>query len=229
MNRLAWRLAGAVSRLLAPDERDAVLGDLAEAGANGAQALASVLGLAARRQAAVWTHWRPWLALVTLAIPAGILLCLAARRVADGSAVDLWLYVSNWDWPALRNSGARSEMVHQFAAVALQYLTLACWSWMGGLALGWASRDSLPATALVFGALAFCGSLAGPPPRHLGMALFHTARVFRGNAAVFAGLFFRDIFPHLVQAVLVVAPAIWGIRQAHRWGTWRRGRREGNA
>src|ERR1700721_2634919 len=50
MNRPAWWLVEIVSRLLAPDEREAVNGDFAESGESGAQALLGALGLVARRQ-----------------------------------------------------------------------------------------------------------------------------------------------------------------------------------
>lgn len=69
-----WPLMNVVSRLLEPEEREAVLGDLAEAGKNTRQALPSVLGLVVRRQAALWKNWRPWLAAFGLALPGSILL-----------------------------------------------------------------------------------------------------------------------------------------------------------
>ena len=53
MTRICWWLADRVSRLLEPDEREAVRGDLEETGAAGGKALRDVLGLAARRQAAL--------------------------------------------------------------------------------------------------------------------------------------------------------------------------------
>jgi len=57
----AWWVVDIVSRLLEPDEREAVRGDLTESGARGGQALRDVLGLVVRRQAALWSDWRPWL------------------------------------------------------------------------------------------------------------------------------------------------------------------------
>jgi hypothetical protein len=66
MTRVWWWLADMVSRLLEPDECDAVRGDLAESGATGGEALRDLLGLVVRRQAALWMDWRPWLALVGL-------------------------------------------------------------------------------------------------------------------------------------------------------------------
>ena len=206
------RLVNAASLLLEPGERDAVLGDLEEAGEGGARALAGVFGLAARRQAAEWKNWRPWLALAGLAMPLGLLLCLVARRVADGSAIHLWLYANNWDWDQLRVAGARRELGLQAVALGLSYLTLACWSWSGGLALRWVSRRAIAVNGVVFAVLLFAGAMVGPPPKHFGMALFFTARDFRANGAVFQGLFYRSVLTPLVQTSLVMAPAICGMR-----------------
>jgi hypothetical protein len=47
---------------LAPKDRDAVLGDLAETGASGWIALGSVLGLVVRQQMELWRAWQPWVA-----------------------------------------------------------------------------------------------------------------------------------------------------------------------
>ena len=48
---MLWRLVNIVARILHPDERDAVCGDLVESGATGGQALRDVFGLVIRRQA----------------------------------------------------------------------------------------------------------------------------------------------------------------------------------
>ena len=86
MNRPCWDLVDFLSRALAPEERDAVLGDLAESGDRGVPALSAVLGLVARRQATLWQDWRPWLGLLGSAVPLGLLLSLNAfvlDRAAD--------------------------------------------------------------------------------------------------------------------------------------------------
>jgi len=72
-------LADLASTLLEPHERDVVRGDLAECGVNGWRACLEVLGLVARRQAALWADWRPWLALVGVVLPIGVLLSHASR------------------------------------------------------------------------------------------------------------------------------------------------------
>src|ERR1700677_5325752 len=68
------RVFDLVSHLLERDERDAVQGDLLESGENPWQSLLSVLGLVIRREAALWTNWRPWLAAFGIALPSSFLL-----------------------------------------------------------------------------------------------------------------------------------------------------------
>ena len=55
-------LAEMATIFLAPKDRDAVLGDLAEAGASGWSSLRSVLGLVLRQQMELWRAWQPWVA-----------------------------------------------------------------------------------------------------------------------------------------------------------------------
>jgi hypothetical protein len=55
-------LAEMATIFLAPNDRDAVLGDLTETGASGWSALGSVLGLVVRQQMELWRAWQPWVA-----------------------------------------------------------------------------------------------------------------------------------------------------------------------
>ena len=55
-------LAEMATIFLAPKDRDAVLGDLAETGASGWSALGSVLGLVVRQQMELWRAWQTWVA-----------------------------------------------------------------------------------------------------------------------------------------------------------------------
>ncbi|MFZ0273242.1 MAG: hypothetical protein WAL34_15470 [Acidobacteriaceae bacterium] len=61
---------------LAPKDRDAVLGDLAEACASGWSAPGPVLGLVVRQQMELWRAWQPWVA--SGVASAGSLLLLSA-------------------------------------------------------------------------------------------------------------------------------------------------------
>jgi hypothetical protein len=67
MTGIGWLLVDFVAQVLEPEEREAVQGDLMEAGEGDWQALRDVLGLVVRRQAGLWKNWRPWLAAFGLA------------------------------------------------------------------------------------------------------------------------------------------------------------------
>jgi hypothetical protein len=84
------------AQLLEPSEREAVLGDLTEAGERGWHALIEVLGLLIRQETILWKSWRPWLAAFGLALPASFLLMgfsvsvsWYARMLVEGDA-SLW-------------------------------------------------------------------------------------------------------------------------------------------
>jgi peroxiredoxin len=213
MTKIGWRAADALSRALSADERDAVCGDLAEQGASGTQALGEVLGLVARRQAAMWRNWRPWLALIAVAIPLSLILTVHARLSADNNSIYLWMYTNNWDWPLLRMAGFRRQLAIYMGNVLLSWLTLACWSWTSGVALGRVSRRAIPCIGSIF-----CLMLVA----ELGvLRQFARGRTFHANAAVFAGAFYRLAFPAMVQVCLVILPAIAGMRRGVRWKTLR--------
>src|SRR5882757_11527622 len=74
MTSVAWSLVEVAAQLLERREREAVLGDLAETGESVWQGLFGILGLAVRRQLALWKNWRPWLASFGLALPGSLLL-----------------------------------------------------------------------------------------------------------------------------------------------------------
>jgi hypothetical protein len=59
---MTWYLVETICRVLEPEERQAVLGDLTENGETGVRALGAVAGLVARRQLGLWKSWRPWAA-----------------------------------------------------------------------------------------------------------------------------------------------------------------------
>jgi hypothetical protein len=136
-------LVDRVSRLLDPDERDAVRGDFAELGITRAQAVVEVLGLVVRRQAALWTEWGPWLALVGVVIPFGVVLGQLSWSWADGSAIYGFLYINNWTWAYLESPGARRDLLDISTRVCLNDLALIGWSWTGGFALSSLSRRTL--------------------------------------------------------------------------------------
>ena len=93
-------------------------------GITSAQAVVEVLGLVVRRQAALWTEWGPWLALVGVVIPLGVLLGQRSWSWADDSAIYTFLYVNNWTWAYLESPGARRDLLDISTRVCLNDLAL---------------------------------------------------------------------------------------------------------
>ena len=204
MRRISWWSVDLVSRLLEADERDAVRGDLTESGASGGRALCDVLGLVVRRQAALWMDWRAWLALAGVVAPLGGLLSHVSRWWADGSAIYAWLYVNNWTWAYLDSPGARGELVNISTSSFLQCVTLIAWSWTSGFVLGSLSRPTLWVTGTLFCLVVVGGTLGTTT----------TGRANPFNAAVFSLTFYSVLFPWILRTVLVLLPALWGMRSS---------------
>jgi hypothetical protein len=218
MTRVCWQLVEILSLMLHSDERQAVRGDLAESGETGSQALSDVLGLVVRRQAVLWTHWRPWLTLVGLVVPLGMLLSIVSRRTAGESAVYVWMYANNWKWGDVANAGFWHVFTESVALVLMRYLTLVCWSWTSGYVLGSLSRGIIRVNGVLLCLMLCFGALLGAP---LYLAYFsqYLHRAFGlpsipyPNDPVSALTFYRVMFPLIVQAALVVGPSLWGMRQ----------------
>jgi len=200
-------LVDQVSRLLDPDERDVIRGDFAELGITPAQALVEVLGLVARRQAALWTEWRPWVALVGVVIPLGILLGQLSCWWADGSAVYAFLYVNHWTSAYVESPGARRDLLDICTRVCLNDLALIGWSWTSGVVLGSLSRRTLKVTATLFCLVVFVGFASSSGA---------TARANPFNAVVFSLPFYGVLYPWLVLTTLVLLPAACGMRRSRR-------------
>jgi hypothetical protein len=195
-------LVGKCSLALEPDERETVLGDFAESETSPSRALGELSGLVVRRQALTWQRWQPWLALTALAVPLGFMLSLVSRFWADRSAIYLWLYFDNWTWGYLDSPGARRDLLAFGADICLSYLTLAAWSWTAGFVLGSLSRSAAWLNATLFIVILFAGTA--------GTATMATTN--SNNAAIFSEVFYRVAYPILVRVVLVVWPALRGIR-----------------
>lgn len=145
MNRAPSLFLHLASLSLEAAERSVVLGDLAESNAGLLESLLSILGLAARRQLALWRDWQPWLALLGIAgLTAGVL----SARVFDldmGISMQLRTYLKY---------GVRYEMGvsadQDIASIACQFLAIVFWCWAGGFTLGALSRRAAWLTGTVF-------------------------------------------------------------------------------
>src|SRR3954471_8799477 len=131
---MGWRCIEIAAGLLAPAEREVVLGDLAESGRGVIRGLGDVLGLAAHRQIALWKKWSPWAASLGLALPAS-------------------LFLMSW---SVATSDAIANLVGEPTKGRLLWLCLSklflllCWSWMTGLAVSVVSRRTSWASLLGF-------------------------------------------------------------------------------
>jgi hypothetical protein len=129
---IRWRSVEAAATLLAPLDREVVLGDLAETELSVWRGLRDVLSLAARRQLALWKGWRPWAASIGLALPAS-------------------LFLMGWSVAA---SGAVASLLGEPAQLTLLGLSVSelflvtCWAWMAGFVVGSVSRGTIWASSL---------------------------------------------------------------------------------
>jgi hypothetical protein len=209
MTAICWWLVDALAHLLEPAERDAVRGDVAEDGETAPQALREIGGLVIRRQAALWMDWRPWLGLGGLVVPLGLLFSLVSRSLAEGSAIYWWFYVNNWTWGYLESPGARHDLVQLGTGVLRNYLTLACWSWTTGFVLGSLSRRTIAVNGALLCLVLFVGTFGTTT----------TGRANPSNAVVFSLTFYAVFFPLMLRTVLVVIPALSGMRRGARVGS----------
>lgn len=218
MRRLGWRTVELMARALDPDERQAVLGDVAETGEPFDRALWDICGLVIRREAALWATPHPWLILIGVVVPLGLLISVLSTLISGETRVYVWMYANNWEWALVRNVGFWRIFSEASTFACLQYLMLACYAWTIGLVVGAVSgkvfRSSAVAMLLVLLAglsfapryLAFCWQLRN--------ALFHLPVLPASNDPVSANFFYRLVFPLIVQTLLVAAPALCGVAAA---------------
>ena len=131
---IGWSLTTLASKLLERDEREAVLGDLAECNESGWHGLLDVLGLVIRRQTLLWRNWRPWLAAFGLALPSSFLLMGFSVSVSRA-------YQQFIDTTILKTTGLTAGP--GFSLLLCNSALLLGWSWTGGFVVGSLSRRTL--------------------------------------------------------------------------------------
>ncbi len=130
-------LAEMATIFLAPKDRDAVLGDLAETGASGCSALGSVLGLVVRQQMEPWRAWQPWVAssvafavsLLLLGVSFG--LSVDSRHLLHGergygSVLCEALLMLSWAWTSGFVAGALSGKTRWVSGILCAIPCLSC-------------------------------------------------------------------------------------------------------
>jgi hypothetical protein len=204
------RLTACFARTLEPEEREAVLGDLAESQEAGLRAVWEVLNLAARRQAGIWRRWRPWPVAIVLVIPTALILSAVAGYMSHLAGIYGWMYLANWESSYLTNPGARADLLH-YLTVALTYSgAVAAWSWAAGFAAGSLARRAVPGIGL----LAALTLFAVQPNAH-GIS-------FGVNDAAFHSLVTAWLLPVLTRALLILLPAFGGLALGSRWTVFQR-------
>jgi hypothetical protein len=144
-----------VARLLPPQDREAVLGDLAESNSTPSQSLREVLGLYLRQQLLLWKTWRPWLAAFGLAIPGSFLLmCLS---------ISVGLAWQSLFAPVVCKTTGHSIGVG-FVLFLCNLLLLVTWAWTGGFVMVSLSRLTIRVSA----ALSFIPCFYGLEHYHIG-------------------------------------------------------------
>src|SRR5882724_7152802 len=136
MNQFCWCCVDICSLMLDPDERDAVRGDLSESGETGVRALGNVLGLVARRQAALWKDWQPWLALIGIVGLAGVLLVQFSGFVSSTYDLNFWIIRNYRDMDPVLLEQTGLTLRHGILALVCCSFLLISWSWTSGFALG---------------------------------------------------------------------------------------------
>jgi hypothetical protein len=138
MNARAWPLVELGTRLLDPEEREVVLGDLAETHETTWRGLLDVLGLVLRRQAGLWRDYRPWVAGFAVALPTSYLLMIASFSVTCTfqRLVNHRVFVG--------------PTGHEgFPLLLCHMLLLVGWSWTTGYLVGSVSRRTLWASVVL--------------------------------------------------------------------------------
>jgi hypothetical protein len=192
--RAAWILPEGAARLLAPAEREAVLGDLVEAGDGPWTALAEIGGLVLRRQAGLWRNWRPWVAAFGVSVPTSFMLM--------GNSVVVSLGVMK-----LAGTGSAGQpLAAEVERVAAQALLLAGWSWTCGYLVGSLSRRTVWFSVISYGApCLFCLSrFRIESLSRLSLLLF----VLPAAAGLWRGLRGRKAGPRLAVAAAAVITAL---------------------
>ena len=198
MTRICWWLVDILSGALALDERDAVRGDFTESGETGGQALRDLLGLVVRRQAALWSDWRPWLALIGLVIPVGVLLSISSSWLDRSYDLYLWIIRNYRDIDPAILSDIGLTVRHGIVLLVSRSLLLVSWSWASGFVLGSLSRRAVFANGAMFCLVVFSGELLSTP----------MSRVFSLTLSAW--------LPLVLMAVLVLLPSLWGMYQGFR-------------
>ena len=134
MTDVARSLMEWAARRLECSEREAVLGDLSEAGGSSWRGLVEILGLVMRRHAALWRDWRPWLAALGVALPSAFLLM--------GVSFSISCTYQRLAGPQACAACAPTAQEDSLLLLC-QVVLLIIWSWAVGFVVGSVSRRTV--------------------------------------------------------------------------------------
>jgi hypothetical protein len=140
MTGVGWSVVEVTAQLLERHEREAVLGDLVEAGESASQGLLDVLGLVIRRQAILWKSWRPWLASFGLALPGSFLLL--------GFSLSVSQTYQRLVGPTVFKATGLTVGPGSVLLLCNVFLLIG-WSWAGGFVMGSVSRRTVRVSAVL--------------------------------------------------------------------------------
>jgi hypothetical protein len=197
----SWIVRNA-ARFLSLRERDAVLGDLAEAHTSTARSLGELAGLLLARQKQAWSRGSTWFALAAVTLPVAALLGVIFGRVATLTAIYGWLYAGNWTSLYLA-PGFRGDLAHHALVCGWACVSVASVAWTVGVLISSISRSALAANAAmallvtaIVGALVFNECAGSSTP----------------NASVLHEATYRVWLPSLLLLAVVIAPGWLGRR-----------------
>jgi hypothetical protein len=202
MSSASWSLVEFASQLLEHDEREAVLGDLSEAGESAWRGLLGVLGLAMRRQTFLWKSWKPWLAGFVVALPSSYLLVAVSASVTATFQRVILHRMPAWHSPT-GNEG--------FLLLACHVFLLIAWSWTAGFVVGSMSRGSVwISIALCTGLVFLCapGFMAGYLCK-ISLTLFFVPAIWGAAQGIRIGKIKLWVALTLAMTITVLMIAAW--------------------
>ena len=210
MTRICWWLVDIASRMLHPDERDAVSGDFAESGESGGRALRGVLDLIVRRQVALWKDWRPWSVLIGLVWPAGILLTQCSFRVEGSWDLYFWIFRNRSDFDPAILLYISLTMEQCFVDLLCGSLLLGALSWSSGFVVGLLTRRTIS----IHGAALYLVLLLGTFWK-AQLNLHHY--LYDVSGGIFPLEFYTGILPFVLCTILILLPLLSGTYQSRKF------------
>ena len=200
IQELATKVATTLSRRLPLEEREAVLGDLAECSASPLETARQLLGLVIRRWALGWTRVEPWLGVAAVAVPCGVVLSVITRWWTESAFAQVSLLLTVWFPGYFTYPGARHGLVVLLFRIGAESGALIAWSWTIGVTLRRLSHRSAMSTAFVLFVLLFTGTVG-------------TSTLLARHGT--PGTPFRTaILVATVRLALVVGPLVFGLMRS---------------